>query len=447
MAPQQWIHREPGLVRPGEETVGEYLAYIPDPLVGRSFAFSGQTMADVAEAERAIMNLNESAKVLHGTEGLARLLLRAEASASSRIEGIEVGAQRLLRAEAARDLDSGSRPDPVAEDVLANIDAMKVAMELADDECEITADSILRIHERVLRGGDLGRFAGKLRTTASWIGGSAYHPFNAAFVPPPPRDLPRLLDDLAEFVNDRSMPPVAHAALAHAQFETIHPFVDGNGRTGRALIHVMLRRSGLAPTYCPPVSLVLATLAKDYYGALNNYHIPGSPDSPEVVKAVDEWVSFFARACTRSVHDALLFEQRVEQIQDVWRQRLAPVRAGSSVEMLIEVLPSMVIMTVQQAAEVLGRSFTAANTAVDQLVKAKILKQITVGKRNRAFEATELISAFTELERRLASPAGDTRFEGPVRPVPWRGKKAPAPKGQKSGVAPIDAGELADAPE
>lgn len=445
MAPQQWIHREPGLVRPGEERVGEYLAFVPDPLTGRAFKFSGQTMVDVSEAERAIMNLNASAKALKGTEGLARLLLRAEASASSRIEGIEVGAQRLLRAEAARDLDSQGRPDPVADDVLANIDAMKVAMELADEEAEITADSILRVHERVLRGGDLGRFAGKLRTTASWIGGSAYHPFNAAFVPPPPRDLPRLLDDLAAFINDRSMPPIAHAAIAHAQFETIHPFVDGNGRTGRALIHVMLRRSGVAPMYCPPVSLVLATLARDYYAALNAYHIPGSPDSPEVVQAIDEWVSFFSRACTRSVHDALLFEQRVQQIQEVWRSRLAPVRSGSSVDLLIDALPSMVIMTVQQAADVLGRSFTAANAAVDQLVKAKILKQINVGKRNRAFEATELVSAFTELERRLASPAGDTRFEGPVRPVPWRGRKTPVAK--KEPGAALEPGNLAEAPE
>lgn len=428
MVAQQWIHHEPGLTRPGEAQVGEYLSFVPDLLVGRAFAFSGQTTSDVAEAERAIRDLNASAKVLHGTEGLARLLLRAEASASSRIEGIEVGAQRLLRAEAARDLDSQARPDAVAEDVLANIDAMKVAMTLADEETVMTTDSILRIHERVLRGGDLGRYAGKLRTTASWIGGSAYHPFNAAFVPPPPRDLPKLLDDLSEFCNDQSMPAIAHAAIAHAQFETIHPFVDGNGRTGRAMIHVMLRRRGIAPTYCPPVSLVLATLAKDYYAALNNYHVPGAADSPEVVAGVDGWVSFFARACTRSVHDALLFEKRVEQIQENWRQRLAPVRKGSSVDMLIEVLPSMVIMTVQQAAEVLDRSFTAANQAVDQLVKAKILKQITVGKRNRAFEASELISAFTELERRLASPAGDTRFEGPVRPVPWRGKKAPVPE-------------------
>lgn len=197
--------------------------------------------------------------------------------------------------------------------------------------------------------------------------------------------------------------------------------------------------------YCPPVSLVLATLARDYYAALNEYHIPGSPDSPEVVQAIDEWVSFFSRACTRSVHDALLFEQRVQQIQELWRSRLAPVRSGSSVDLLIDALPSMVIMTVQQAADLLGRSFTAANAAVDQLVKAKILKQINVGKRNRAFEATELVSAFTELERRLASPAGDTRFEGPVRPVPWRGRKAPVAKQDSVGV--LDPVDLAEAPE
>jgi Fic family protein len=317
-------------------------------------------------------------------------------------------------------MDTGVRPDSVAEEVLANIDAMDLAMELADFEPTVTLETILRIHERVLQVSDLKEHAGRVREGQSWIGGSTYHPCSAAFVPPPPEEVLPLLADLAEFCNDDSLPAVAQAAIAHAQFETIHPFVDGNGRTGRALIHVMLRRRGLAPSWCPPVSLVLATLQSDYLKALDGYHPACSADEPEMVAGVDNWVSFFARACTRSVQDAELFEERVRDLQEDWRRRLAPVRRGSSVDLLIDTLPRTAILTVNEAARILGRSLTAANAAIDQLVKAKVLKQVSIGRRNRAFEAPEVIAAFTQLERRLASPAGDTHAAAPVRPVPWR---------------------------
>jgi Fic family protein len=409
-----------GFERKGKLQVCDYEAYVPDLLMGRQFTFSGKCAAEIAGAETAVRSLHANAVVLHRTDGLARLLLRAEAQASSRIEGVVIGAHRLLRAEAARDMENGAKEDAVAEEVLANIDAMNLAMELADFEHTVTVDTILRIHERVLKASELSEFAGELRTCQSWIGGSAYHPCSAAFVPPPPEEVPALLEDLAAFCNDQSLPAVAQAAIAHAQFETIHPFVDGNGRTGRALIHIMLRRRGLAPSWCPPVSLVLATLQKEYIKALDGFHSVSPPDSPEAVAGVDTWVSFFATACTRSVHDAELFEERVRALQDDWRKRLAPVRRGSSVDLLLDLLPRTAILTVSEAARVLNRSFTAANAAIEQLVKAKILKQVTIGKRNRAFEAPDVIAAFTQLERRLASPAGDTRVAAPVRPTPWR---------------------------
>ena len=420
--PMQWVVNENGLTGKVKTKTSKYHAYVPDFLMGRRFTFTGTCAADIAEAETAIRGLHSNAVVLHRTDGVARLLLRAEAQASSRIEGVVIGAHRLLHAEAARDLDTGESPDSVAEEVLANIDAMNLAMELADIERTVTVKSILRIHELMLQASDLKDHAGKLRTGQSWIGGSSYNPLAAAFVPPPPEEVPALLEDLAAFCNDTSLPAVAQAAIAHAQFETIHPFVDGNGRTGRAITHVMLRRSGLAPSWCPPVSLVLATLKDDYIKALDAFHSAAPPDSPEAAAGVDAWVSFFARACTRSVQDAALFEQRVSALQADWRERLAPVRRGSSVDLLIEALPRTVILTVNEAARILDRSFTAANAAIQELVKAKVLRQVSIGKRNRAFESHEVIAAFTQLERRLASPAGDTHVAAPVRPVPWRKK-------------------------
>src|ERR1019366_1027589 len=107
--------------------------------------------------------------------------------------------------------------------------------------------------------------------------------------------------DLISFCNDDSLPGVPQAAIAHAQFETIHPFVDGNGRTGRALIHLVLRRRGLALRLLPPVSLVLATMARTYIGGLTQFRYVGSPSAPKAVEGVNSWVARFSRACTRAV--------------------------------------------------------------------------------------------------------------------------------------------------
>jgi len=243
---------------------GRYASYVPDPLAGRPFTLDGEVAADVADAEAAILRLNVAAASLADTEALARLLLRAEAVASSRIEGLQVGARRLLRVEAARGLKGRTHSDVTAEEVLGNIDAMASALDAADSERPVTVETILSIHELLLGGADLERYEGRIREVQNWIGGSSYNPCSAVYVPPPPAPVPDLLDDLARFCDDDSLPAVAQTAVAHAQFETIHPFVDGNGRTGRALIHLILRRRGLAPRVVPPVSLVLATLSRDY---------------------------------------------------------------------------------------------------------------------------------------------------------------------------------------
>lgn len=213
---------------------------------------------------------------------------------------------------------------------------------------------------------------------------------------------------------------VAQAAIAHAQFETIHPFVDGNGRTGRALIHLILRRRGLAQHVVPPVSLILATWTQSYIDGLVSFRHIGSATSPAAVDGVNIWVSRFAAACTRAVADASAFEQKAADLEQVWRERLAPVRTGSATDLLLAKLVGAPILTVTTAATLIGRSYPAANTAIDRLVQADVLRQVTVGHRNRAFESPEAVAAFTALERQLASPAGDTRSSAPSRPAPRR---------------------------
>jgi Fic family protein len=358
------------------------------------------------------------AAALVETDALARILLRAESVASSRIEGLEIGARRLLRAEAARRL--GEVSDMTAAEVLGNIDAMVFAIESVNGGDAITSELLLDIHRRLLAGSRLAEEGGRFRKVQNWIGGSDYNPCSAAFVPPPPKYIGELIGDLVVFANDDSLPAVAQAAIAHAQFETIHPFSDGNGRTGRALIHMILRRRGLAQRVIAPVSLILATWAKDYVAGLTATRYSGPATSREAREGLNLWIGRFASACKRAVDDARSFESRARALEVRWRGRLGRVRAHSSIDVLLPSLIGAPVLTVNTASELIQRSFVQTNEAVIRLVEAGILRQVTVGRRNRAFEAPDVISAFTDLERRLASPGGDTHASQPARRVPRR---------------------------
>lgn len=397
----------------------DYEVYIPDPLVGREVVLDGPVAADVSEAEAALARFNLAVGALSDSEALARLLLRTESVASSRIEGLEIGARRLLRADAARKLGEPA-VDVTAAEVLGNIDAMLFAVESIGEGDRLTVDLLLEIHRRLLAGTRLEAHGGRFRAEQNWIGGSSFNPCSAEYVPPPHELVPGLVADLCESCNDDLLPAMAQAAIAHAQFETIHPFVDGNGRVGRALIHLVLRRRGVVSRALPPVSLILATWAQEYIDALTGTRYAGSPASPSAQEGVNRWVGLFATAVRRSVADAGAYEERVRLLQSLWRERLGGVRADSAADLLLRTLPGAPIVTVNSAAGLIARSTQATNEAIRRLTQAKVLSQTTVGRRNRAFEAPEVIRAFTDLERRLASPSGDTRTAPPSRRVPRR---------------------------
>lgn len=414
---RRWTSDFSGMVKRDRQSC-TYEAYVPDPLVGRSFVLDGDVAADVADAETAVARLNVEASALIDTEALARILLRAEAVASSRIEGLEIGARRLLEAEIVRGLEDAPS-DVTATEVLGNIDAMVYGIESIGEGDDITVDLLLEVHRRLLSGTRLGQYGGLFRDQQNWIGGSAYNPCSAAYVPPPPELVEKLMADLCAFCNTDSLPAVAQAAIAHAQFETIHPFVDGNGRTGRALIHLVLRRRGLALRVLPPVSLILATWAKTYINGLTGFRYVGSATSKDAQSGANAWIAQFASACTRSVADASTFERRAHQLVASWRENIGAVRKSSAADLLLRALPGAPVVTVNSAAAIIGRSFPAANKAVALLAEAGVLKQVNIGRRNRAFEAPDIIAAFTDLERQLGSPAGDTRSSQPRR-VPHR---------------------------
>lgn len=416
---QHWEARiDSGLPRKDRASC-DYEAYIPDLLNGREFKLLGDVTADVVDAEVAVARFDSQAQALADTEALARLLLRAESVASSKIEGLEVGPGRLLRAEVAASLGEPAQ-DVTANEVLRNVQTMTWALQTIQPGDDITMPTLLEAHRRLLAGTDLEQYGGKVRTEQNWIGGSSYNPCSASFVPPPHEFVKELLRDLLDFCNSNDLPAVAQAALVHAQFETIHPFIDGNGRIGRVLIQLVLRRRSLATRVLPPISLVLATWARDYVAGLTATRYIGDPNGAPAIDGLNRWVGLFATACRRAVEDAVNFEDSVRSLQNSWRSVLGSYRKDSATDRLIQSLPGAPIVTVASAADLIGRTFQATNGAISRLVEAGILRQINVARRNRAFEASELIGLFTDLERQLASPKGDTRRSPTTRPVPYR---------------------------
>jgi Fic family protein len=285
----------------------------------------GSVVADVAEAEAAVTRFNVEAQALNDYETLARLLLRAEAVASSRIEGLEIGSRRLLREEVASLMGERSL-DVTASEVLGNVRAMQWAVTGATAGETLEVADLLEIHRRLLEGTSQERFAGRLRDVQNWIGGSGFNPCSAVFVPPPPERVPELLEDLCVFASGEDLPAVVQAAIAHAQFETIHPFVDGNGRTGRALIHVILRRRGLAPRVLPPVSLVLATWSQDYVDTLMGTRSTAEPQS-EVARS-GLTVGWLFRGAHARRRRRASYEAQIANPGDCSRASVGPRRLG-----------------------------------------------------------------------------------------------------------------------
>lgn len=421
---RRWRSELEGLSRRDRQGC-DYAAYVPDPLQGWEFTVPADVAADVADAEAAIRDMNDDGVGHVSLEGLARFLLRAESVASSYIEGLQAGPRRLVEAEFA--LAAGAeRVDQTAVEVLGNITAMEAAVDMAATDAEITCDDVLAVHQKLMEQSARPELGGQLRETQNWIGGSAYNPCSASFVPPPPEQVPELIDDLVSYINDREHSPLTQAALAHAQFEAVHPFADGNGRTGRALIQVILRRRSLAPRFVPPISLVLATWSPDYIAGLNGFCHVGSPTSPERSVAALPWLRTFAAAVTRACSDAATYAERINQEQELWRDKIGRVRADSAVDRLIMVLPGVPLVTVESASELIQRSRPATSDAVNRLVNSGVLRQKNVGReRYRVFEAPDVFNLFTRLERSLASPTGDTGTHPPTRIVPAHPRAEP----------------------
>jgi Fic family protein len=203
-----WQH-DPAVYAPPRHRRGcAYDAFVPDPITGIDVALSGDALASMSEADAAIRQLNSRAEP--ALAPFARLLLRTESIASSKVEGLQVDPRDLARAEAR--VETGGKAGPTAREVLANIDAMELAIDEASSASRVTVTDIVEIHRALLASAPNSQLAGQVRSTQNWIGGNDYNPCAASFVPPPPEHVQPLLDDLCEAVNEDDLPPIVQAA-------------------------------------------------------------------------------------------------------------------------------------------------------------------------------------------------------------------------------------------
>jgi Fic family protein len=385
--PKTWT-ADPTLYAPAKyRRACRYDAFVPDIVAGLELALPGDVAGVVSEAEQSVAELNRTA----GSElaPLARLLLRTESIASSKVEGIQVDARQLARAQANQ--ETGRPVGPEAAEILANIDAMQLAIEQASTLDGIRPRDLIAIHRALLEHAPNSATAGRLRDSQNWIGGNDYNPCGASFVPPPHSDVKRLLDDLCAFVNDDTLPPIVQAALAHAQFETIHPFEDGNGRTGRALVQVVLRRRGLAPAFVPPISVALARNKDRYLEGLTLFR----------EDRLSEWIERFASAAAQAAQLASRYAVRVGQLQDRWRAQLSAAgapRSDAAAWNVIDVLPGHPVITVAVAVAATHRTRPAVANALRELEAAGVLASVTKSERNRSWEASDLLDLVVGLE-------------------------------------------------
>ena len=382
-----WKHDPTLYAPPRYRRACSYEPFIPDPLAADAFDLPGEVAGRVAEAERMVIEINRTA----GPElkSLGRLLLRTESIASSKVEGMQADARQLARAEVRR--MAGRSVGSQAAEILNNIVAMQFAVEQSARSETLAVADLCDIHRALLGRQVGGQRAGRLREAQNWIGGNDYNPCGADYVPPPAEELGPLIDDLCRFANEETLPPLLQAALAHAQFETIHAFDDGNGRTGRALVQVVLRRRGLAPAFVPPVSVVLSQRRERYIEGLVAFR----------EGRVAEWVSLFAAATAQAALLARRYGELVADLQAHWRGRLRETvnpRADASSWAIIDALPAHLVVTVAAAVESTGRTTPAVNNGMAQLERAGVLIPLTTSKRHRAWEPEGLLDLVVALE-------------------------------------------------
>lgn len=366
---------------------GPYDAALPARLADAEIALPSDLAADLADAEAALVRLDAHAASALGPEHTAigpmsSILLRTESSSSSQIEDLTVGARQLALAE----LDEATSAN--ARLVLANVRTMEAALDLAE---HLDAPTILRMHRVLL--GDRDPTAGSWRTQLVWVGRSSVSPRGAAHIAPEADDVPAAIEDLVAFMARDDLPVLLHAALAHAQFETIHPFTDGNGRTGRALVHAITRGKGLSVRTTAPISAGLLTDVDTYTGALTSFR---DGDARPIAET-------FAQAARYASVTGIGLVDDLARVLEESRALLGSLRPQSQAWALLPHLVAQPIVHAAHVKRVLSTSDMTAQRALARLTEAGVLVETTGRRRSRVWQHPGILAvldAYAETVRR-----------------------------------------------
>ena len=344
-------------------------AVVPQ-IAGTDLVLTGDLAADLDEATRLLATFDA------GGAGeiapFASVLLRSESAASSQIENLTSSARALAEAE----IGEGNRANAAV--ILGNVRTMQAALDLAG---RLDEHAVLAMH-RALMAHQALHPAGEWRDQQVWVGGSALHPGEAQYVPPVAADVPALMADLVAFMDRDDLPPLAHAALTHAQFETIHPFTDGNGRTGRALLHSVLLHTGVIRQVTVPISAGLLAIREGYIDALTEYR---RGDVEPILRCV-------AEAARNGTHIGERLVTSLRQVRAEWADRLT-ARAGSASWSMLDLLLRQPVVTARVVVRELGVSAPTAQSALQRLVDDGILLESTGHRRNRVYRAPAALRA------------------------------------------------------
>ena len=357
-------------LRAAQRQSGEYTAVIAAEIADLAVTLPSDVIVDAEEASHEIARFD--AELGDEIAPFSSVLMRTESAASSNIENLTASARAIAEAE----LGDTSRRNAAL--IVANTEAMKAAVALAD---RIDSDAILSMHA-ALMGSSKPAIAGKWRTEPVWIGGGDFGPRGADFVPPRDELVVPAIDDLIRFTKRADIPALPHVAITHAQFETIHPFPDGNGRTGRALIHAMLRNKRLTRQVTVPVSAGLLTDTDSYFDALTSYR---AGDTAPIVERLSAASVLAVANGRRLVND-------LRSIRAGWESMIT-ARRDSAIHRVADLLLKHPVINAQLLQRELGISTGNARRYVDPLTEAGIIAEFTDRTRNRAWRAPEVLGA------------------------------------------------------
>jgi Fic family protein len=336
---------------------------------------------DLADAEAAIARFDE--RIGTTLASFTVIALRTEAATSSQIENLSATARSIAVAEYAAPSHGPRKPN--AELIAANVATLSAAM-AGDGPLDVA--QIIEI-QRILLEDSAPHLTGRLRDEQVWVGGDGYSPHGATHVAPHHERVPAAVDDLVRFANRQDLGGLAHIAVTHAQFETIHPFSDGNGRTGRVIVQRMLRNAGLTRRAILPLSAGLLTDTDRYFESLNTYR---SGD-------IDPVVSTFVDASFSSLENASQLARDLATIRDSWNDAVS-ARADSTVWPLLDYCIGRPAVTASTVADDLDVSDVAAQNAIDRLASLGILRQNSPARRNRIWLVSDLLDAVDQFMER-----------------------------------------------